>query len=292
MERNDRKHDHEGGYGHENRYPSNRSGREYGDLKQQFEREYRDSHREARDSDNFYRDSGYERDDDNSRFRNYRSRDYDMERNYYENTRGDRGTLSDVRQGYGISSFGGTSDRYNTANDMQRERNAQFEQGYGTGRMSGYSGSRFGGSNYSATGDFGGSADYGAMSGSGGNQENYVSSSGYGGGFRDSGVHSDRGVPNYSTRSFGDDYGAGTGSAYGGENYGGGTGYSGGNRGGSFGNNTFGSSSGNYGGYGSMGGGTYGSGGYGSSDTLNYGRYAANADRGGYRHSDPNRDFD
>ena len=287
MERNDRKHYYEGAYGNENQYPGNRSNRGYGDLNRQSERQHR-----GRDSDSFYRDSAYERDDDNSRFRNYRSRDDDMERNYYENTRGDRGMLGDVRQGYGISSFGGSSDRYNTANDMQRERNAQFEQGYGTGRMSGYSGSRFGGSNYSATGDFGGSSDYGSMSGSGGNTDDYVSSSGYGGGYRDPGVHSDRGVPNYSTRSFGDDYGAGTGSTYSGGNYGGGTGYPGGNRGGSFGNNTYGPSSGNYGGHGSRRDGLYGSGSSGSPEPYSDGRYAADADRGGYRRSDPNRDFD
>lgn len=296
MDRNDRGRYYQGGYGNEYRHDRDWNNRESRDLNNQFEREYRNSRGHGNDSDNFYRDSAYEHDYDNSRFRsdsrrdynagrrsdrddfrNYRSRDYDMERNYYDNTRGDRGMLGDVRQGYGISGFGGTSDRYDTASEMQREQNAQFEQGYGTGRMSGYSGAAFGGANYSAKGDFGGSSHYGSMSGSGGNMDDYASSSGYGGGYGSSGVHSDRGVPNYSPRHFGDDYAIGASSTYGGRNYGGGTGYPSGNRGGAIGNNTYGSSSGNYGGS-------------GSPDVSNYGRYAANADRGGYTNHDPNRD--
>jgi len=302
MERNDRNRYDQWGNSNTNRYDDSRYNREERGLKQQFERDYRSSHH---DNGNFYRDAAYERDNsnrrddsggrghesgrnnDSDRFRNYRSRDYDMEQNYYGNTRGDRGTLGDVRQGYGISSFAGTSDRYNTASDRQRERNNQFEQGYGTGRMSGYSGSAFGGSNYSANGDFGGSSGYGSMSGSGGNMDDYVSSSGYGGG--GSSVHSDRGVPNYSMRSFGDGYGAGTGSTYGGKNFGGGEGYASGNGGGSFGNNIYGSYSGNNGSYAASGSGTSGSGGSGFSGNTNHGRYAANADRGGYVNRDPNR---
>lgn len=284
MERDDRNRYYQGGYSNENRSGDNRENRYSRDLNQEFEREHQSSHQNiVNDSGNFYRDSAYERDHDNSRFQNYRSHDYDMERNYYENPRGNQDNLGDIRQGYGISSFGGTSDRYNTANDMQRERNAQFEQGYGSGRMSGYSGSRFGGSNYSATGNFGGSSDYGSMSGSGGNIDDYVSSSGYGGG--NSSVHSDRGIPNYSSRNFSDDYSASPAT-----HYGGGAGYTGGNSGVSFGNSTYGVSTGNYGGYGSMGGSMQGSGNSGFGDNANFDHYAANADRGGYINRDPNRD--
>ncbi|ARS35601.1 hypothetical protein CA264_09200 [Pontibacter actiniarum] len=127
----------------------------------------------------------------------YRSRDYGMEDNYYENTRRDRRSLGDIRQGYGFSSFGDASDSYeNDMHDMQRERNARYDQGYGNGRLSGYSGSAFGGANYSAHGGYGGAADYGAMSGARGNMEDYVSSSGYGGGGYGH-MYSNRGVPDF-----------------------------------------------------------------------------------------------
>jgi hypothetical protein len=257
-------------YGNENRQDFNRYDRQGRDLTPQFEREYQ---RQYQDEDRS--DFGRNRySSDRDKFQSYRSRDYDMERNYNDNTRGRKDDLGNIRQGYGIPGFGGTSERNDTVGDMQRERKAQQQQGYGSGRMSGYSGSRFGGSNYSTHGEFGGSDRYGSMSGGGGNSDDYVSSSGYGGGQGESYTHSERGVPNYSMRNFNSDYGAGTSgsSTHGGKNYGGG------NNGGSMRNNTYGSSSGNY-----------GSGGTSSSDRSNFGRYASDADRGGYTNFDPNR---
>ncbi|GAB3527922.1 hypothetical protein GCM10027443_04990 [Pontibacter brevis] len=244
-----------------NRYDRNdrydreeRPGRE---LKQQFEREYQSHHNDR------YADNARFGDRDSSR--DYRNRDYDMERNYYSNTRGDRGTLGNVRQGYGISGFSGTSDRYDRINDMQRNRSAQNDQGYGSGTIGGYSGSRYGGSNYSAHGDFGGSSNYGSMSGSGGDMDNLSNSSGYG-----SSSYSDRGQPDYSTRNFEDRYGAGTGSTYG-ESAG----------------NIRGNSSDNYG-YGSRSQGTSG---YSGRSILDEERYSSNSDRGGYVNRDRNRDY-
>lgn len=218
-----------------------------------FGREHQDRYQGGNNPQDF-RDR---RDFDANRFQNYRSRDYDMEDNYYENTRGRKHDLGDIRQGYGISSFGGSSDRYDDMRDMQRERRAQQEQGYGSGRMSGYSGSRFGGSNYSAHGDFGGSPGYDSMSGGGGNMDDAVSSSGYGGGYGNTSVHSNRGMPNYS--------GSGRSSGYSGSSQGDGLGSSYGGK--------------NYGGYGSMGNNESGF------DNQSRGN---RTDRGGYRNQDPN----
>ncbi|MCX2740288.1 hypothetical protein [Pontibacter anaerobius] len=248
-----------------------------------FGREHQDRYSHGNNPHDF-RDR---RDFDANRFQNYRSRDYDMEDNYYDNTSNRRHDLGDIRQGYGISSFEGSSDRYDDMRGMQRERRAQQEQGYGSGRLSGYSGSRFGGANYSAHGEFGGGSGYGSMSGGGGNMDDSVSSSGYGGGYGQESVHSNRGIPNYSSnRRSGEHYGysginqgGGVGSSYGGKNFGGGIGYEGGHAGGTLGSRTYGSSSGNYGGYGSMAS--------GDSDTGNFSR-ENRTDRGGYRNQDPN----
>ncbi|WP_439883518.1 hypothetical protein ACSX1A_10155 [Pontibacter sp. MBLB2868] len=228
-------------------------------------RYYRNSEGDSRSaSGNYNRGNAnwHEQDDRNSdRFRSYRDHDYEMEQDYYDNVQGERHNLDDIRQGYGYSSFGGSSDRYDEGRRMERERNAQRQQGYGSDRMGGYSGSRFGGANYSSHGSFGGSPDYGAMSGGGGNADDYVSSSGYGGGYGSQSVHSHRGVPDYSSRKeYGYSQGSsgyGLGSSYGGKNYGGGVGYSGGSRGGSFGRETYGSASGNYSGFDSMAGNSY-----------------------------------
>ncbi|MBC5992330.1 hypothetical protein [Pontibacter cellulosilyticus] len=139
----------------------------------------RDRHR---DSEGRYEGGGsrhYRHDDD----QNYRHRDYDMERDYYSHVGNSHHDLDNIRQGYGIPSFGNSSDsRYSEIEEMKRERDSQRMQGYGSGRLGGYSGSAFGGSNYSSHGDFGGSSEYGAMSGYGGNSDHDVSSSGYGGG--------------------------------------------------------------------------------------------------------------
>lgn len=222
-------------YGADN-YSTDRSrGRDIDpDMQRRFEAEYR----ERFDHDN-RRDRNREPDWD--RFRNYRSPDYDQQNRYGSaaGEQGDRRTynehyrhdqdryterqprLADVRQGYGISDFDGTSDRYNTLNSDRREAGMQGGQYYG-------------GSEYER------------------------SSSRYGSGMGDSFPNSSRGIPNYSTRTFANDYGYGTGSSYGGKNFGGGTGYMSGHRGGSFGDSSYGTSSGNLGGYGTMGSGTYG----------------------------------
>ncbi|WP_162053157.1 hypothetical protein [Pontibacter pamirensis] len=296
MERNDRDRYYRGGYNNENRndsdYDNNRNsydrdnrydydpnnrydrndrpGRE---LKQEFERDYR-RQRNDRYSDND-RFSGSDRTSD------YRNRDYDMERNYYENTRGNRGELGDIRQGYGMSGFTGTSDRYDTMNDMERNRSAQNELGYGSGTIGGYSGSRYGGSNYSAHGDFGGSSNYGSMSGSGGDMDDLSNSSGYG---SSSTSYSDRGQPDYTARNFENRYGAGAGSTYG-ESAGNTRGYGSGNTE----RNSYGTSySGNAEGYGS---GSSDNTGYSGRTILDEDRYSANSDRGGYVNSDRNRDY-
>jgi hypothetical protein len=135
-----------------------------------FEREYQDEYRGRQNN------HPYKANDD------YKYRDYNMERDYHNKVRRDSHELDNIRQGYGYPAFRNESTYQNDIEQMERERNAQYQQGYGSGRLSGYSGSRFGGSNYSAHGDFGSGPDYGSMSGKGGNTERYVSSSGYGGG--------------------------------------------------------------------------------------------------------------
>ncbi|MDX5437065.1 MAG: hypothetical protein LPK03_07715 [Pontibacter sp.] len=189
------KHDRENRYYHGGLGESN--WRDYdSDIRDgDFGREYQDRYRNN-DHPQDYRNR---RDFDANRFRNYRTRDYDMENEYYENTRGDYHSLGDIRQGYGFPSFSGSSSEGEySMNRMQRERRAQQEQGYGSGRLSGYSGAAFGGANYSSHGDFGGAPEYGSMSGGGGNVDDYVSSSGYGGGYQPSSVHTERrGAPDY-----------------------------------------------------------------------------------------------
>ncbi len=132
--------------------------------------------------------------------------------------------MGNIRQGYGISSYDGTSDRFNTLNSEHRYGSNQDEQAYYSNDRDGYNRSQFGG------------------------------------GLGESGMHSDRGIPNYGIRSYPDRYGSGLGSSYGGTNYGAGTGYVGGHQGGTWGDNSYGTTSGNLGGYGPMGGSTYGSG--------------------------------
>ncbi|MCC9168603.1 hypothetical protein [Pontibacter harenae] len=221
--RYDRDRAYNGGYDNERYNDYNHENRPGRELKREFERDFQNSRGYNRDGE-AERNQDYQDYQDRDRFDDYRSRDYDMEHNYYDNLRGDQGRLGDIRQGYGISSFDGTSDRYNTLNSMQRERNAQENQAYLSGRRDGFRSTR------------------------------------YGGGEGDADMHSNRGVPNYATRNFSDNYGTGMGSTYGGKNYGDGTGYMGGNMGGSHGHDSYGTSAGNYGGYGSLGSRAYGSG--------------------------------
>ena len=191
MERYNRDRYYHSGLGTENRRDWDRSTRD-GD----FGRDYENRFRSDRDRNEDYR-------------RHYHS----LEQNYYDNTQGQHHNLDNIRQGYGYSSFeSGNNENLRDsgeeiANRMRRDRERLQQQGYGSGRMSGYSGSAFGGSNYSSHGDFGGSSDYGAMSGDDGNVEDYVSMSGYGGGQGSISTHSDRDYPNYSRSRFSEQYG-------------------------------------------------------------------------------------
>ena len=163
MERDNQDLYYHGGVGEENRHnfgPANRDREDYGRA---FDH---------RDRDHTF---------DSDRFRNYQRRDYDMENRYYENMRGNQNNLSDIRQGYGVGSTGGSGYGYDSdRNGNRQQQHRQQQQGYGSGKMGGYSGSAFGGANYSAHGDFGGSPEYGNMSSGGGNLNDSASSSGYG----------------------------------------------------------------------------------------------------------------
>jgi hypothetical protein len=265
MERYDRDNYYHSGLGSENRRNWDRSSRD-GDFGRDYENRFRT---------------------DRDRNEEYRRRSHDMQDNYYRNVQGNNDDLSNIRQGYGISDFGGENRFTDTGEDiaqrMRRDRERLQEQGYGSGRTSGYSGAAFGGSNYSSDGGFGGSSDYGAMSGGGGNADDYVSLSGYGGGLGNVSVHSDRGVPNYSSRSrFGEQYDSdyrstGFGSNYGGQHYGTS------DRGSSWNRDNYNSdsgvSSGNEPNYRS----------FGVSNTSVYDR--RNSDRGGYSDFDPNNRY-
>lgn len=175
----------------------------------------------------------HDRDQDSTYSDNF-SRDRDRFSNYQNDFRGDQGMQysgrdnrrmnsnideNSLRRGYGISSYGGTSDRYNTLNSDHNRGG-----GDDRGDRDGYRSSRFGG--------------------------------GIGDAFPSS--HRGIPDATNDLGNFSDDYGSGLGSSYGGKNYGAGTGYMGGHRGGSSGNQSYGTSAGNYGGYGSMQSGTYG----------------------------------
>lgn len=176
-------------------YDFNRDTRD-GDYGKEHQDRYRHGHNP--------RDFRDRRDFDANRFQTYPKLDYDMEQNYYEHTQGRGHELTNVRQRYGFPGFENSHDENDDrVRHMQRERRAQQEQEYRSGRMGGYSGSAFGGANYSTHGDFGGADRYNAMSGSGGNAEHLPSASGYGSGHSnnsmhpDRSTHTDRGEPNY-----------------------------------------------------------------------------------------------
>lgn len=205
-----------GGYERENRYSQERDNIPDRELRERFDREYRSRFdREDQNRRNQYQ----QRNEDADRFRNYRSHEDDSRgRGYARDFRGGQPNQGELRRGYGISDYDGTSDRYNTLNNPDNDRGRSAGGTYYSGDRDGFTGTRFGG------------------------------------GVGESFPHTDRGVPNYGTRNFSDSRGTGMGSTYGGANYGGGTGYMSGHRGGSFGNTTFGNSAGNYGGFGSMSG--------------------------------------
>lgn len=106
-----------------------------------------------------------------------------MVRDYYDSVSSSRHELDDIRQGYGYPSFRNNAYEDDYVEQMKRERQAQRMQGYGSGRLGGYSGAAFGGANYSSHGGYGGAPEYGAMSGHGGNADHDASSSGYGGSY-------------------------------------------------------------------------------------------------------------
>lgn len=235
-----------------------------------------------RDWDRSSRDGDYGRDYEN-RFRTdrdrndeYRNRDYTMERDYYKNMQNSTNDMSNIRQGYGVPSF--SSDSYQQTSDdiarrMQRDRDRLRKLSNSGNQDSGYSGSRFGGSNYSAHGDFGGSSEYSAMSGDRGNVDDYTSMSGYGGGYGSTQHSSGRGESNYSNRSNYDRYsnrGSGSGMARGVGRYS---------------PDNYSESTGNQGSYGSR---EYNP--YNQDRNYNMDRN----DRGGYRNHDPNdrRDYE
>lgn len=245
MERYNRDQYNDSNYS-QDRYGNNRPARDrHGEFEQHGYRNFQGS--QDRPYNNSWSKSGQERYQGNSnsmthqeqgRHQDSRNRDYDNEMRYYDNLREDNKRPGNVAQGYGITSFDGTSDRYNTLNSRHREDDAHLDQTYYSGRRDGFEGP------------------------------------GFGGGMGEAETHSDRGIPNYGTRSFTDDRGFGMGSSYGATNYGGGTGYSNGNGGGSWGNTSYGNSSGNMGGIGSMG--TSAGGGGNSS----FGSPSQNSDRG------------
>ncbi|WP_147383156.1 hypothetical protein [Pontibacter oryzae] len=171
-----------GGLGaEENRRDFDRNTRD-GDFGREYENRYR--HRQHPQD---YRNR---RDFDAHRFEDYDRHANELNANYNRNTHISEPYLSDIRQGYGIPEFRRLgSEPHNRLDDMERERRAQQQQAYNTGRPGGYSGAAYGGSNYSTHGDFGGAPGNGAMSGAGGNSENYTSSSGYGGGHGSPSIH-------------------------------------------------------------------------------------------------------
>ncbi|KAA3437609.1 hypothetical protein [Rufibacter hautae] len=266
MERHDRDRYDNGGNRPQNRfdhYHDNWSGRGMSRDDQHYPYDSRNEHPRAGQFQN--RDDDFRRNDSHQ----YR-KDQDGQHPYQSNYRQDRDQFGDayqrnfrhdptmprgsededlmgnIRQGYGISSYDGTSDRFNTLNSEHRYGDRQDEQPY-------YSGA----------------------------QDEFRSAQ-FGSGLGDSGLHSDRGIPNYSTRSFQDPYGSGLGSSYGGTNYGGGTGYTGGHMGGTWGNNSYGSYSGNIGGYGSMNDSSYGSGMGSSGNTSSQNNGRSTRELGGF----------
>lgn len=191
-------------------------------------------------------------------------------------------------RGYGVEdSAGGSGYGYDSdRNGNDRTPGSRDQGGYGTGRMGGYSGSGFGGSNYSSHGSFSGNSAYGSMSGGGGNVGWGASSSGYG----NQNSYSDRGVPDYDMSRLGRD--SGSGSNYGATNYSGGTGHENSNRSNAWGERSYGGATENFSGR-SMGLNTSSEDdsykGYGSNNSRNgSGKSERSYDRGGYYNYDPN----
>jgi len=144
MERDNRNRFYHGGLGDDNWRDGDRRARNgaYG----------RDDENRYRGGEN-QRDFGHRRDSDSERFRDYHRRDREMEQHYYQNTRGEHHSLGNIRQGYGFSSFEDAANQAGELDEMRREREALRQQGYGSGRLRGYSGAGFGGANYSVHGD-------------------------------------------------------------------------------------------------------------------------------------------
>lgn len=256
MGTNERDRYYHGGAGAENRRNWDRSSRD-GDYGRDYENRFRT---------------------DRDRNREYYSHHHDPEeKSYNVNDQRER-NYNTGRQQHNFRDRGSDADRYantvdNVEQRMRYDRARLQQQGYGSGQMSGYSGSAFGGSNYSSHGDFGGSNAYGAMSGGGGNTDDYISMSGYGGDRGNISNNRDRGTPNYGNRNYTQRFDNG--------NYSSGRGnkltishYSPDNQAGS------------YSGFGKFG--TTGDERYENRNFYQYERNHHNPDRGGYSDYDPN----
>lgn len=186
-----------------------------------------------------------------------------------------------ARRGFGIDDSAGSGYGYDSdRNGNDRTPGNRDQGGYGTGRMGGYSGSGFGGSNYSSHGSFSGNSEYGSMSGGGGNMSWGASSSGYG----NRNNNSDRGVPNYDMSRLNRD--SGQSDSYGA------TDYRSGNRSNNWNERSYGSPTENISGN-SMGlhtsSGINSYKGYGSNNSRNgSGNSERSYDRGGYIDYEPN----
>lgn len=244
MATNERDNYYHGGLGAENRRNWDRSTRD-GD----YGRDYENRFRSGKDRDREYR-------------RHYR----DLEDRYYDSTHRNGPDMSNIRQGYGISSFDDNDARFTDTGEaiaqrMQRDRDRLR-------RMGGYSGSAFGGSNYSAHGDFSGSSDYGAMSGSGGNVDDYTSMSGYGGDRSNVAHSAGRNASYYNRNNYSrDDYDDFTKRR-------------------GISNHSPDNQAGAYSGFGKYG--TTGDDAYENRNSYQYERNSRIIDRGGYRNYDPN----
>ncbi len=143
-----------------------------------------------RNWDRSTRDGDYGRDYEN-RFRTDEDRQHEVRRRHFPES-GDLNSNDTRNYGVGSDYYGRTNTNYrrgyNTPDyvarmEEDREKLRSLSPKNQEQRnLGGYSGSAFGGSNYSSHGDFSGADEYGAMSGDQGNVDDYPSMSGYGGG--------------------------------------------------------------------------------------------------------------
>lgn len=180
MERYEQDNYYHGGVGEENRRYQSHGQNYHNDFGRGYDRRpdnyfngrsIEERRQDMSQYDNHARLRSGNHDFDNEAYSNFQRNNQQLRNAYDNQVRREHHQLDDIRQGYGVPEFGNKSGS-----------GYQQEQGYNSGRMSGYSGAAFGGSNYSAHGGFGGAPEYGAMSGDRGNVTQYTSASGYGGG--------------------------------------------------------------------------------------------------------------